>query len=246
MSSNAKKEEATVSGRGPLMAYVGLVTLTALAAAATLPTTGLREHGVALATLLVLAGWVGSRAIQITRLRIQVTAGDAFMFCGMVLVGPLAAPLIALAGILGAIIGGRRTKAIRAVFNLGTMALAASCAARVHLVLSDVSSLGMASDSVGLLAAAVTYVLVNTLLVALVIHLERGTSMFSAWRSFVVMALNSTVASLLVGLGLYSLYTSLGPLGLLAGLAGSVMMGAAVQSFSDRMNAETATASSSD
>ena len=35
----------------------------------------------------------------------------------------------------------------------GTMALAASCAARVDLVLSDVSSLGMAADSIGLLAA---------------------------------------------------------------------------------------------
>ena len=40
--------------------------------------------------------FVGSRAIYIPHVKVQVTAGDAFMFCAMLAVGPLASPLVAV------------------------------------------------------------------------------------------------------------------------------------------------------
>lgn len=149
--------------------------------------------------------------------------------------------MIAVAGIPGVVVGGaRRPKPIRAVFNIATVGLAAAVAARAYLALTMMPSLGRTAGAVGLLVAAAVFVLVNTVLVALALRLERGTSFLAGWRNFMVVGMNSTFASMLVGLGLHSLYLALGAVGLVTGLAGSAMIGSAIQTFRDRMSDDAA------
>jgi hypothetical protein len=123
--------------------------------------------------------------------------------------------------------------------------LAAAVAARAYMALTTMPSLGQTAGAIGLLAAAAVFVLVNTLLVALALRLERGMSFLAIWRDFMVVGMNSTFASMLVGLGLHSLYLALGAVGLVTGLAGSAMIGSAIQAFRDRMSHDAALDSAS-
>jgi hypothetical protein len=232
MPEGSREEDKAATGRGALRALVLLVAAASLLGVATLPLTGLRETPAALATLIVLTGVVGSRAIYIQRLRINVTAGDAFMFCGLLAIGPMAAPLVAVVGILGASVGGaRRPEAIRAVYNVATVGLAAALAAHAHLVLSKMELLGRSANVVGLLSAAAVFAFVNSALVSLAIRLERGTPLSTVWRSLGLWAISATVTSLLIGLGLQTLMNEIGAVALVTGLAGSAVITSAIQSY---------------
>jgi hypothetical protein len=231
-----KASEETAPRYALLAALVTLVSGAAVAVSATLPVNGLGEHPIALMTLLGLTAIVGSRAIRIASLRVEVTAGDAFMFCGLFTVGPLAAPLIAFTGVLGSLTTRRPKRPIRIIFNMATLTLSAALAARACLVVAGDATLATTLGAAGLLVAAAVFVVSNTVLVALAIRLERQRSFLAALRSFIALAANSGLTSLLIGLGLYTLHSSLGSVGLLAGLSASVMIGAAVKRFRDRMD----------
>jgi hypothetical protein len=226
----------TTMARVGFAAYVTLAMLALAVAAMTLPAGGLDENPVATALLLVLAAWVGSRSIRVRKLQIEVTAGDAFMFCGLVVVGPIAALLIALSGTIGAVVGNRRqVKTVQAVFNLATVGLAAALAAHAYAGFASLSKDSLMLSGAGLIAAAVVFGLVNTGLVAMVIRLRNATKEYVAiWRGFGPWALTSTLASLLIGLGLVTMIETIGAAGPLVGLAGTAVVGASIETFCDR------------
>jgi hypothetical protein len=139
-------------------------------------------------------------------------------------------------GVLGAIVAGnRRSKPIRAVFNVAAIGLSAALAARAYVSVPELLGLGERARPLGLLSAAVVFTVVNTVAVAVAIRLERMTPFLEVWRGFAVFALHSAVASVLVGLGLHALFTTVGAVGLVAGLSASVLLGAAIQTFRDRL-----------
>jgi hypothetical protein len=237
-AQGSREEVKAAAGRGALRALVLLVAVAAVLGTATLPLSGLRETPAALATLLVLTAVVGSRAIHISRLRINVTAGDAFMFCGLVAIGPMAAPLVAVVGILGASVGGvRHPSALRAVFNVSTVGLAASLAAHAHVFLAKLELLGRSANVVGLLAAAAIFAFANTVLVSLAIHLERRIPLLSVCRGLGIWAVSATLTSLLIGLGLQTLMDEIGAVALVTGIAGSAVITSAILSFRESQDA---------
>jgi len=231
-----RKEAMTTRTRVGLGVQLALVLIALSVAAMTLPSGGLDENPVTTAMLLVLAAWVGSRSIRIRRLKVEVTAGDAFMFCGLVAVGPMAALLIALSGILGAVIAKRRPgKSFQALFNVATVALAAASAAHAYLLTASYSTDPRAVSGFGLVAAVAVFGLVNTALVALAIRLRRATKSYVAiWRGFGPWALVSTLASMLIGVGLVTLMGALGTAGPVLGLAGAAAIGTSIEAFRDR------------
>jgi hypothetical protein len=235
--------KADAPGRMVLGTFVLMMAIAALSAAATLPLSWLGDDFLVLSVLLVLAGWIGSRTIHIQRFRIEITAGDAFMFCGLVVCGPMAACLIACTGVLGAIaFGSKKPKFIRALFNVASMVLASAVAGHFHLLLLELLSPGLVDASLALLTAAAAFALVNTATVAVAIRLERGKALADVWMGFAPMTFNSTIASLLIGLGLNSLVTAVGAIGLVLGFAGTAVIRASAQAFRDRLEGLSARA----
>jgi hypothetical protein len=229
-----------VAGRTLLGAFVLSVAMAAVAAAATLPQSALGDEPLKMFMLLVLAACVGARAIHISCFRIEITAGDAFMFCGLVLCGPMAACLIAAGGVLGAIaFSAKQPKPIRALFNLATMVLASAVAGHAYLTLPELLSPGNAGAMLALLSAAAVFAFINTAAVAAAIRLERGTALAQVWMGFAPIALSSTFASLLIGLGLNALVSAIGAAGLVAGIAGAAVLRASAQAFRNRVADKT-------
>ncbi|MCP3981139.1 MAG: hypothetical protein GY716_17715 [bacterium] len=202
-----------------------MLTLTVCAvgvlSAAALPRTGLAASADMLLVSSLLAAIAGSMSVRIPRLNIQATPGDAFVFSSLIAVGPLAAPLVAALSTVGALVGpDRRPLSIRTAFNLGTTVLAASAAAWTWVGLADVlPGPGASTGVLALLAAAGSFFLVNTLLVATAIRVSSGRGFFDTWRRSGLWTATSTLTSALVAFGLVFFVATVGAFGLLIGLA---------------------------
>jgi hypothetical protein len=200
-----------------LRLYVGTVVLASIAAMTTLPVEVAQKA--ALAVLVALALVVGSRAVHLPRLRLRVTLADAFIYCALASGMPLAAPLVALASVVGAEAAyGRRRLSIRTLFNLGGVTLSATAATWAFLGLGGAQGAAPAA-LVPALAAALVFFVTNVFLTAVAIHLEKGSGFVRVWKSSAGWVFVSSVTSLLAGMGLLLVLTSVGPLGLVAGLA---------------------------
>ena len=93
----------------PLIALVLAVDLAALAAVALLPATGLTERVEAALLFIALAALVGAKPVRLPSLRVNMTATHPLVLCTLAAVGPAAAVLVNLAGLVGAAKGrGRR------------------------------------------------------------------------------------------------------------------------------------------
>ena len=178
----APRSGANAVRTGLLKAYVALVDLAAVAALALLPLTGLVDRAGTVLLLAALAAAVGARPIRIARLRVQVGAFDLFVFGGLLTMAPLAAPLVALAGVIGATLGPhRRPLSMRTAFNLGAVPLSASLAALTFSALLTDGSRDLAELVVPLLVATALYFLANTALAAVAIAVETRRNFFVAW-----------------------------------------------------------------
>ena len=205
--------------RIPLIAYVLGVDVLAVAMTVSLPIDGAAQRIVTLLVVLGLATIVGARAVHIPHLRIHLTASDAFLFFGLLAVGPMAAPLAALAGTLGATVGGRpRPGGLRAAFNLGAVPLSAAAAAWVYLALAGSERSNPVAAALPLCAAAACFLIVNLTLVVLVMVLAGRARVRDVLRSSGACSLNSAFCSMLVGAGLAMLVESTGPAGILLAL----------------------------
>ena len=134
-----------------------------------------RVDSVALAMLTLLALVAGLRCIKAAGGHTWFVPTDAFVLAAIVTVGGRAACLVALAGLMGALLGvAGRLAPSRLIFNTGAVLLATVAAAAGHR-----SFQGRALPFV---AAALCYFAVNTTLVAAVVALDRGGGWLSTWR----------------------------------------------------------------
>ena len=216
--------------RATLRAYVIAIDLAAIVVTALLPATGLTDRPWAFVLLLVLAAAVGTRSVRMHARKIRLTAGDAFTFCALEIAGPL----VALLGTAGAAFGSRpRTSFLRTAFNLGAVTLAAAACAWAHegiLALDGPESL---MHGLSLLGAAGAFFLVNTLLVAGAIRIDTGTPFLSVWNRTGLWTFGSTLASLVLGAGLFWFVETVGAAGLILGLAGATVVSGFFRSRSD-------------
>jgi hypothetical protein len=210
-----------------LKLYVLGVGAAALVAIATLPAAGFLERPLTLPLLLALAAAGGARSTRIASIRIQVTLSDLFLFCAIAVLAPLAVPLVALAGVTGALLGPeRRPLSLRTIFNLATVPLSAALAARVFLALDGHQAWSPLDQAGPLLVAGGAFYAANLILVALVIHLETGRGVLAAVARFGPWTAVSCLTSLLLGMGLLVLVKALGPLMLVLGFVATGPMAA--------------------
>lgn len=212
-----------IKHNGMMQAYVAAVDLAALVLLAIFPATGLKEAPGTLALLVILVAILGLRPARIRSLKIQVAALDLFILSALLMLDPLAAPLVALAGVLGAVFGpGRRPFSIRAVFNLGVVPLSASLAALTYVRLIGDPTDPNAAYAIPLVAATAVYFLVNTVLAALAVSLETKRNPFLVWTGFGPWNGVSTLTSMVMAIGMFVLMDVFGPFVLLIGLIISI------------------------
>lgn len=220
--------------RATLRAYVIAIDLAAILVTALLPTIGLTRRPWAFGLLLVLAAAVGTRSVRLHARKIRLTAGDAFTFCALEIAGPMAAPLVALLGTAGAAFGSRpRTSFLRTAFNLGAVTLAAAACAWAREVILALDGPEAMMRGLALLGAAAVFFLVNTLLVAGAIRIDTGKPFLAVWNRTGLWTFGSTVASLVLGAGLFWFVETVGPLGLALGLGGAAVVSGFFRSRKD-------------
>jgi len=201
-----------------LLSLVIAVDALALVSIALLATGRLLERPLTLLVLLAMAAAVGARSIRIPRLGVRVVAADVFVLFALVALTPAAAPLIALASMLGAAATtGDRFLSIKTAFNVGAVPLSMAAGAWAFVALGGVAGSTLPAV-LPLLAAAVVYALINVPLTATAAHLGTGQSWSEICRQSVGLALVSNITSALLGSSLLLVWSVVGPVGLALGL----------------------------
>jgi hypothetical protein len=219
---------------GALKAFVAGTVVAAFVSIALLPAAGLFEQPLTLALFVALAAAVGTRSVRMPNLRMQVTASDIFVFCALVAMVPMAAPLVALASVAGAEMRrGRRPFSIRTLFNLAAVPLSMSVAAFVFIGVGGESG-NPTRFILPLLAAAVVYPVVNIALAAAAIRLETGRSWSTICKQSISCVLVSSLTSALLGAGLLLVLLEIGPWGLVIGVVPAVPIAAYLRSHLQR------------
>lgn len=182
---------------GALSVFVLAVGAAAAATLAAMFADGLPRPPDTLLILVAFAAAAGARPVRIPGLGIEMTPTHPFILVGLAALGPLAAALIALAGIVGAAIGrARKSAGIRLVFNLAAVVLSTGAASQAffgldgHLGQLDVETVR------ALAGAAVTFFLVNTGLVTAAIVLEKRQGFVATWRRTFLWSVWSYAAGL--------------------------------------------------
>jgi len=203
-------------------AYVIAVFVAGLAGTLLLSPDGLRQEWLIFLALLVLAALSGSRAVRIPRLRVQLTAADMFTFCAIATLAPMAAPVVAMAGVLGAQFGpDRQPLSKKTIFNLGAVMLAASGAAWCYGFLLGSDGSGVAMATPYLLATGAIYLALNLILVAVAVALENKSKALNVFSVTAPKACVACFASLVLALGLVLVVEAVGPGALVLGLFGT-------------------------
>jgi len=203
-----------------LRMFVASVVVVAAAAVGTLPATGLPDTALALVGLAALSAVVGRHSVRIPGTGFHATPSDVFVLAALLVGPPIAAPLVAAAGALGTMIlpSGRRQPALRSVFNVAALPLAASAAAWLG-VLAFRSPAGVVLErSAFVLLGAVVYLTVNLTLVAAAVALEGRRTFLGTVAAATPWTLVSVVASALVALGLVEVVATVGVTGFLLGV----------------------------
>jgi hypothetical protein len=164
--------------------FVVAVSVTAMAALATMPVDDLRDRLGTLLPLVALSVTAGAFRVRLPSLRLEMAPIHPCILVGLAALGPTAAALIGLAGVVGGLFG-RAPAAIRFVFNLGNVALSTAAASWVFLALGGRPTHSLEALMLPLSAATAAYFVVNTGLVAGAVALEKRQALFSTWkRSF--------------------------------------------------------------
>lgn len=184
--------------RRSIVELVVAVDSAALCILASIFLSGLGEQPALLVLLGGLAAAVSLRPIKIRAIKLHLAPGDAFILTALAVLGPLAAILIGLvANVAAAVGGGRRLALPRLAFNAGATILSLGCAWWVFTGIgaADRSAAGMILP---LAAAAAVYFVVNVLLVAAPISVERKRGYAATLQDIAFWS----VPSLMVGLAL--------------------------------------------
>ena len=179
-----------------------LVVATALAGALlpwALP-SGERVDPVLLSILAGLAAVSGLRCVKAAGRATWFVPIDAFVLAGIVVVGGRGACALALAGLMGSTAGTiKKFAARRALFNVGAVLVATVAAAATFLAVPY--------QAAAFAAAAASFFLVNTGLVAAAVALDRSTSWVGVWKKTFLPSVPRFALAALLGAGLAVLGT---------------------------------------
>jgi hypothetical protein len=189
------------------------------------PSFDLGDRPVAGLLLIGMAALAGARPVRIPSLRVNLTAAHPFVFCALAAVGPLAAVLASLAGVLGAAFGRSIVPASRHfLFNLGSAVLCAGSAWGVFAALGG-SAGGELTAIIGpLIAAALAYFVLNTGLLTVAVSLERNRGLLATWRCSCRWTFVPFIAGLTLAIAMLALIDVLIPWGILLALAPSWLL----------------------
>lgn len=195
------------------------VTATALPVVAASSMLDPPIRGDALALLVALAAVAGAYPVRISSLRCELTATHPAIFCAIAVLGPSAAVLTAAAGVLGAAFARQgKGPGVRLAYNLAAVSLSAAGAAWTFHLFGGRSGDPLSAALGPLAAAATTYFLLNSGLVAAAIALETHRSLAASWTSSLSWTMPSYFTGLTVAALLLLVLETLGPRGLVLGI----------------------------
>ena len=185
-----------------------------------------------LATLIALAG---ATPVRVPGIRSSVTVTEPFMLTALAAYGPLPACLVAIAGVLGSLLGrGSRGKPLNIAFNFGNVVLSTAVASSVYLVVGGTAGAAFGGQVFPLVVATTVFFLVNTGLVSVAISLDTGRRFGAAWRASSLWMAVSTYAGLPIAAGLLYLLEVAGPSGLALGVPPCWLLAAFYRSHRQR------------
>ncbi len=204
----------------PLVLYVVAVDVLALLALAASPGgRELTEQAWTVLILAVLGGLVGSRPVRVPALRTEVTSNDAFALCALCAVGPKAAALVALAGVVGAALGmSRRPAFIRLAFNLGAVPFSMTVASVAFAAAGGGFGRALPLVALPLAAATTVYFAVNTGLVTGAIALDKKQGFWATWKRSFLWTAVAAFTGLTLAAALILLLHLVGPWGFVLGI----------------------------
>ncbi len=195
------------------------VTATALPVVAATTAFDRSVRGDALLLLVALAALAGANPVRISALRCELTATHPAIFCALAALGPSAAILTAVAGVVGAAVARRgKLPSLRLAYNLAAVSLAAALAAWAFHALGGRAGQPLRTILVPLAGAATVYFLANSGLVAAAIALEMRRSFAASWTSSLSWTVPSYFTGLTIAAVLLLVLESLGPRGLVLGI----------------------------
>ena len=202
--------QATAKQSRCLLPFIIAVDAAALASIALLGAERILDRPLTLLALVALAAIISTRPISLPSFGLKIVAADVFMLFALLALAPAAAPLVALASVLGVTATrGVRFLSIKTAFNAGALPLSMAAGAGAFIAMGGTHSSPLPAV-VPLLAAALAYALTNVVLTATVIYLKSGTSLLEICRQSVVVAVVSSVTSALLGTGMLLVVSSVG------------------------------------
>ena len=191
--------------------YVGLVICAGLVAVShslySLHLTPVGYHWSLLAGLTLLSG---SFTIRIPTIPARLSVSETFVFAAVLLFGPAAATMIVVLDclVISLWLGRRSRRLSRVLFNIAAPSVAIWIASHAFYFLAAVEPLSRAPRPIlplfgPLIALAVLYFLLNSVLIAWAVAFEKRVSALAVWRqNFLWLSLNyfsgASVAALLL------------------------------------------------
>ncbi len=170
-------------GSRVLKTYVVAVVLVALAVLARLDPAYLGQRPWTGLLLVVLTGVAALRPVRIPSLRTDFVPTHPFILLALASLGPLAAALASVGGVVAAALGRDRPPAVvRFVFNLGAVVLSTAAASWAFNTLGGVPGQTPADLLLPLAGAAAIHFFANTGLIAAPIAFENRQGLLGTWR----------------------------------------------------------------
>jgi hypothetical protein len=220
-----------------LVGYVTAVAVTALVALATIPMDAFARQPVMVLLLIGLTAVVGAYPVRFSSLRTEMTATQPFVFFALVTLGAMSAVLVALAGVVGALIARRRPLVrMHLAFNLCSVTISTVAAHWVFNAMGGLSDAGYWSLLFPLAYGAAAYYLINTSLVTVAISIEKQRHFIDTWTESFRWTAAAYFSSLSLAVGLLFLLERVGTLSLALSLPPCWLLLAFYRTHRERMD----------
>ena len=216
---------------------VGFVVLTVVGAALGVlsvwaPLSGETWMGTfLLATLVALAG---ATPVRLPGIKTSVSATDPFVFTALAAYGPVAACVVAAAGVLGGVLRRTGRNSLRLIFNLANVIFSSAVAGQVFVAMGGAEVNGVLARVLPLIVATTVYFMLNTLMVSGVIVMQTGRPFLPTWSQSGLWTAVSAYAGLTLAAGLLWLLELIGPSGLALGIPPCWLLAAFYRSHKER------------
>jgi signal transduction histidine kinase/CheY-like chemotaxis protein len=223
-------------GNNVLRIFVIGVVAIATVALISLSPTEVVENPWVVVLLVALTALVGARPVRIAALRTEIVAIHPFVLCALATVGPMAAGLAAIGGVVAAMLANKRKlTTIRFTFNIGGQVLSAVAAGGVFLLLGGIPG-GKVLEVIGPLAAGTAaYFVLNTGLVAGVIAIEKRQPFLKTWLGTFSWTTSSYFTGLTLAAAMILLLDRVGPLGLALGVPPTWLLAAFYRNYKEKL-----------